>query len=192
ATDPQVRSAIDTLDSAETVIELLRADPGAGDHIDLANPRRVTRALEIYRVSGATPSARAGRPEAAAVRDYRPRCPLAAAIIDPGTLLPERIEARFDHMLERGLLDEVRALAPRLGRTAAQAAGYKQLLAVAAGEWTPVEGRRRAVDATRALAGRQRTFFGKDPRLARIEWQDDPRRRADCLLAVLEEAGWTS
>ncbi|MBU1227314.1 MAG: tRNA (adenosine(37)-N6)-dimethylallyltransferase MiaA, partial [Actinobacteria bacterium] len=178
ASDPRVRDAIDALDAAEAVAEMLRADPEAGAHLDLANPRRVARALEIHRMSGATPTARAVRPEAVAVRGYLPRRPLVAAILDPVDLLPERIEARFDRMLERGLLDEVRALAPRLGRTAAQAAGYRQLLPVVAGEWTPAEGRRRAIDATRALARRQRTFFGKDPRLVPIEWQDDPRRRA--------------
>ena len=73
-----------------------------------------------------------------------------------------------------------------------QAAGYKQLLPVLAGEWTLGDARRRAIDATRALAGRQRTYFGKDPRLVRIEWHDDAEQRADRLLAVLEEAGWTS
>jgi len=135
---------------------------------------------------------RATSPAAIAVRDYRPRVPLAAAICDPGDRLEARVEARFDKMMERGLLEEVGGLAPRLGRTAAQAAGYKQLLPVVAGERTLVEGRRRALDATRALAGRQRTFFGKDPRLVPVEWHDDPRQRADRLQTVLEEAGWSS
>jgi len=190
--DPQVRAQVDALETAEAAAELLKADQAAADHVDMANPRRVGRALEILRLTGLTPSVRAARPEAIAVREYRPRVPLAAATIDPGGLLPARVEARFDRMLERGLLAEVRALAPRLGRTAAQAAGYKQLLPVLAGERTLVGGRRRAVDATRALAGRQRTYFGKDPRLTPIEWHDDPRQRAAGLLAVLEEAGWTS
>ena len=192
ASDPEVRAEVDALEAADAAGALLKADPAAGNHVDMANPRRVARALEIYRLSGATPSGRAANPEAGAVRRYRPSIPFVGTILDPGGRLLERVEERFGRMMERGLLDEVTSLAPRIGRTASQAAGYKQLLRVVAGEWTLDEGVRRAVDATRALAGRQRTYFGKDPRLTRIEWQDDPSRRADGLLAVLEEAGWTS
>jgi tRNA dimethylallyltransferase len=118
--------------------------------------------------------------------------PLAAAYVDPGEGLAQRVEARFDAMLEAGLLAEVSALAPRLGPTARQAVGYKQLLPVVAGRSSLEAGRRRAVDATRALAGRQRTFFGRDPRMTRVEWHDDARRRAEAVAAVFEEAGWTS
>ena len=41
-----------------------------------------------------------------------------------------RVTHRFDAMLADGLLDEVAALAPRLGTTARQAVGYKELLGV--------------------------------------------------------------
>ena len=192
ASDPATRRAVDEMPAPEAVAALLSADPGAADHVDLANPRRVARALEIYRITGDTPSERSSLPGAIAVRAYEPRFPLVAAMSDPGELLPGRVERRFDAMLEGGLLEEVRGLAARLGKTASQAVGYKQLLPVVDGRWTLAEGRRRAVDATRSLASRQRTFFGKDPRLVRLEWQDDPARRADRLLEVLEEAGWTS
>ncbi|MCB2224014.1 MAG: tRNA (adenosine(37)-N6)-dimethylallyltransferase MiaA [Actinobacteria bacterium] len=190
--DAGVRGAIEQMGPEEAVAALVEADPDAGTHVDLANPRRVVRALEVVRVAGLTPSQRAARPEAAAVREYRPRVPLAAAVADPGGLLPGRVERRFEAMLDAGLLIEVEALAPSLGATAAQAAGYRQLLPVVAGEWSLAEGRRRAVDATRALAGRQRTFFGRDPRLRPLQWHDDAERRAAGLLAALEEAGWTS
>lgn len=190
--DAGVRGAIEQMGPEEAVAALVEADPDAGTHVDLANPRRVVRALEVVRVAGLTPSQRAARPEAAAVREYRPRVPLAAAVADPGGLLPGRVERRFEAMLDAGLLIEVEALAPSLGATAAQAAGYRQLLPVVAGEWSLEEGRRRAVDATRALAGRQRTFFGRDPRLRPLQWHDDAERRAAGLLAALEEAGWTS
>jgi len=192
ASDRSVREEIDRLAPAEAQAELLAADGDAGAHVDMANPRRVARALEVVRVSGQTPSTRAASAAAIAVRAYQPRVPLVAAIFDPGDRLAARVEARFGRMLEVGLLDEVAALASHLGRTAAQAAGYRQLVPVAKGEWALEEGRRRAVDATRALASRQRTFFAKDPRLVSVEWHDDAEHRADRLLAVLEEAGWTS
>lgn len=190
--DPQMRAEIEALGPGAAREALLRLDPGAGDHVDLANPRRVARALEIGRLTGASPSQRALLPEAEAVREYRSRVPLVAVCVDPGDALAGRAEARFDAMLAAGLLDEVAVLAPRLGPTARQAVGYRQLLPVTAGRRTLEEGRRRAIDATRALAGRQRTFFGRDPRPVRIEWHDDARRRAAAASAVFEEAGWTS
>jgi tRNA dimethylallyltransferase len=190
--DPEVRHSVEALSPRETAAELLAADPAAGSYLDLANPRRVARAVEVLRLTGLTPSARAQGAAAAAVRAYRPLLPVVAVGFDPGPALRGRVEARLDAMLAAGLLDEVRRLAPVLGRTAAQAVGYRQLLPVERGEATLQEGRARAAAATWALAGRQRTFFRRDPRLRWAEWHDDPRRRAAAARSVFEEAGWTS
>jgi tRNA dimethylallyltransferase len=190
--DPGVRREVEALAPDEAVAHLLAADPEAGRWVDLANPRRVCRAVEVLRLTGLTPSARSGGEAAAAVRAYRSLLPVVAVGFDPGAALRGRVEARLDGMLAGGLLDEVRRLAPRLGATAAQAVGYKQLLPVVRGEATLEEGRARALTATWALAGRQRTFFRRDPRLLPQEWDDDPRRRAVVARAVFEEAGWTS
>ncbi len=190
--DPDLRREVEALGEEGAVAALLEVDPSAADHVDLANPRRVTRALEIHRLTGATPSVRAALPEAAAVRDYEPLVVFVAGLFDAAEALPVRVEVRFDRMLEQGLLEEVAALADRLGPTASQAVGYKQLLPVTTGHRTLAEGRRRAIDSTRALAGRQRTFFGRDPRPVPLEWHDDVTRRAGRLQALFEEAGWTS
>jgi len=190
--DPAVRGEVEALAPGEAVEALMHSDPGAGEHVDLANPRRVARALEVYRLTGLTPSARASGKAAAAVREYRPLFPLVALGSDPGEGLAARIEARFDEMLAAGFLEEVRRLAPRLGVTAAQAVGYRELLAVVRGEASRSEGRQRGLAATRSLAGRQRTFFRRDPRIRWLEWHDDPARRAATARAVLREAGWTS
>jgi tRNA dimethylallyltransferase len=190
--DPEVRREVEALAREEARAALLSADPCAGAVVDLANPRRVARALEVYRLTGLTPSVRAASAVAAAVRAYRSLMPVVAVGLDPGEVLRRRVEARFDAMLAAGLLEEVRRLAPHLGPTAAQAVGYKELLPVVRGEGTLEEGRRRAVAATWALAGRQRTFFRRDPRLRWQEWDDDPTRRAAAARVVFEEAGWTS
>ena len=190
--DPAVRREVEALGPGEAAEALLAADSSAGEHVDLANPRRVARALEIHRLTGLTPSSRSAGAGAAAVREYRALFPVVAVGSDPGEPLPGRVEARLDAMLAAGLLDEVRRLAPFLGLTAAQAVGYKQLLPVVRGEASLAEGRARAVSATRALAGRQRTFFRRDPRLRWLEWHDDPGQRAAAARAAFEEAGWTS
>lgn len=190
--DPGVRRGIDALSPAEALAALTAADPEAARYLDAANPRRVARALEVYRLTGLTPSRRAAGEGAAAVREYRAGRPLVAVGLDPGEALAARVEARFDAMLGAGLLEEVRRLAPVLGRTAAQAVGYRQLLPVIRGEIALAEGRRRAIAATRALAGRQRTFFRRDPRIRWVQWHDDPVARLAVVRQALEEAGWSS
>ena len=190
--DPEVRREVEALARGEALAALLAADPAAGAVVDVANPRRVARALEVYRLTGLTPAVRAASAAAAAVRAYRPLLPVVAVGADPGEALRRRVEARFDAMLAAGLLAEVRRLALHLGPTAAQAVGYKELLPVVRGEATLEEGRSRAVAATWALAGRQRTFFRRDPRIRWQEWDDDPARRAAAARTVFEEAGWIS
>jgi tRNA dimethylallyltransferase len=104
-----------------------------------------------------------------------------------------RVDARFSEMLRHGLLDEVRALMPQLGRTASQALGYKQLSGVVRGTTEIGDATREAVRATNALVKRQRTFFRRDPRIEWLPWQDDEDERiATAVRRVGEVAGWTS
>ena len=192
-TEPGLRSQLEATPVADLVTELLGDDPDAGAHVDLANPRRVLRAVETFRLTGVTPSRRAGTAEAEALRSYTPRMPLVALGVDPGDSLPARVADRFDAMLDAGLLDEVEALAPRLGRTARQAVGYKELLPVVRGEASIEDGRATAIQATLGLAKRQRTFFRRDPRIRWLAWHDDADERTFEAHRALEEAEtWTS
>ncbi|NNF69528.1 MAG: tRNA (adenosine(37)-N6)-dimethylallyltransferase MiaA [Acidimicrobiia bacterium] len=191
--DRAVRHDIEALGHQGAVAGLLAADPTAGDHIDLANPRRVGRALEVFRLTGETPTQRRQTPAAVAVRDYEPQIAHASIGIDPGELLRDRVVARFDAMLGAGLVDEVTRLAPRLGETARQAVGYKELLGVVDGSISLDDARAGAIGATLALAKRQRTYFRRDPRIRWIAWDDDSDVRYRRVVDVLEEAGvWTS
>ncbi len=185
--DPTLRQELESVDVDDLVVELLGADPGAAVHVDMANPRRVVRAVEVLRLTGQTPSQRAASPRAASVRTYEPLRAFVAVGLDPGAGLEARVTRRFDAMLARGLLDEVRDLAGRLGRTARQAVGYKELLPVISGAVDLEEGRTEAIRATMGLAKRQRTFFGRDPRIRRLPWQDDSDERRASALAALRE-----
>jgi tRNA dimethylallyltransferase len=164
--DPAVRAALTELEAGEAVDRLLAADPDAGAQIDLMNPRRVVRALEVFELTGMGPSRRAGMPEAVAVREYRALRPFVGVGIDPGDGLVARIDARVDAMIDAGLPEEVEGLAGRLGRNASRAVGYAELLDV-------IEGRMefdQAVEAIKVntfkLAKRQRTWFRRDPRIS--------------------------
>ena len=111
--------------------------------------------------------------------------------VDPGPALGDRIRRRFAAMLAAGLQSEVELLAPRLGVTAAQGVGYRELLRVVRGEWTLDQATRAAIAATASLARRQRTFHRRDPRVRWLEWDDETALVA-AATRVLEEAGWSS
>src|SRR3546814_3504132 len=74
--------------------------------------------------------------------------------------------------MSAGFLDEVIALRAHpkgLSRTAAQALGYRELLAHLRGETSLDEALELATNRTRQFARRQRSWFGRDPRIARTE-----------------------
>lgn len=185
--DSRVREAIEELDQETARARLEALDPNASLHVDMANPRRVVRALEIAAITGLTPSARAETQQAKAIRDYEPVCDVVILGIDPGDELAARVEDRFDEMLREGLLAEVDGLRGRMGRLAGQAVGYKELVPVVVGEKPLGEGRAEAIAATRALAKRQRTFFRRDPRIRWITWDPDPQERLEEALRILDE-----
>ena len=182
-TDATLRAELEEAESPDLVAELLASDPEAGARVDLANPRRVIRAVEVHRLTGRTPSEIAGDAARTAVARYEPRYRCRIVGVDPGDALAERIDRRLDAMMEAGLLDEVERLEGSLGRTASQAVGYAQLLGVVGGD-QPLE---RGVAATRKatwdLARHQRAWFRKDPR---IRWVDPTRD--DVVAAVMEKA----
>ena len=173
--DQAIRAELETLEVDEARERLEALDATAAAHLDLANPRRVVRALEIAKLTGLTPSQRAASEDAMAVRDYRPRREFVGIGLDPGESLARRVEDRFDAMLQAGLLEEVASLRDRLGRLARQAVGYKELLPVIGGEAALDDGRAAAIRASMALAKRQRTFFRRDPRIEWITWDPDPK-----------------
>jgi tRNA dimethylallyltransferase len=178
-TDLAMRGQLEAEDPAELRTRLLAMDPDAAAYVDMANPRRVIRAIEVAQLTGMTPSARAATPEVEAVRAYAASTPFVGIGVDPGGDLRGRIVERFDAMLASGLVAEVEALEPTMGRVARQAVGYKELIEVLHGRATPAEGRAAAISATVALAKRQRTFFRRDPR---IQWLD-PEMDASAAFA---------
>lgn len=186
--DPEVREEIDSVETAEARSMLLVADPQASLHLDISNPRRVSRALEILELTGVTPSQRARDSRRAQVGAYEPEFRFRAVGLDPGDHIRHRIERRLDAMLDAGFLDEVERLESRLGRTARQAVGYRQLLSVVRGECGLQTGVDAARRATVSLARKQRTFFRRDPRIDWIEWTDDPAERLDRVMKSLEQA----
>lgn len=143
--------------------ELARVDPESAARVK--DDRRLVRALEVHDLTG--------RPFTSFMpqrRYVRPTVQIGLAM--GRDELNDRLARRVDLMLERGWLDEVRALAARGLRespTAGRALGYPQLLAVLDGTMTLAQAREDTVAATRRFTKRQRTWFRADPRVHWIE-----------------------
>jgi tRNA dimethylallyltransferase len=192
-TNSDLRAELEAADVSDLTDELEGVDPDAGDVIDMANPRRVLRAVEIMRLTGATPTSRAASPEALAVRAYRPIRRFIAIGIDPGPAIRLRIEERFDAMLDAGLVDEIAQLAPTMGRTARQAVGYRELLPVVEDGRDLGAARDEAIAATTSLVKRQRTYFRRDPRIQWIPWHHEPERLLRSVIDHIEkDTQWSS
>lgn len=181
--DAFVRAELEGTEPSALVEEILAADPEAGAVVDLANPRRVIRAVETFRVAGITPTGWAGAPESVDYQAYRPELDFVGIGLDRPDL-EDAIRLRLKKMRDSGFLREVESLAGRLGPTASQAVGYRELLDVVAGHKTEEEGFQAAEKATLNLVKRQRTFFRRDPRLRWIDAQDDT-----LVETVVKEAG---
>jgi tRNA dimethylallyltransferase len=166
-TDPAVRSRIEASWSgrpraAWTSLEAV--DPEAASRIDPGNLRRTVRALEVIELTGRNFSAFRHAWDHYASRYTG----LEVAYVEPPPdTLRRHIDARAAAMVEAGLLDEARALAdldPPLSVTARQAIGYREALAVIAGELSADALPTAIADRTWTYARRQRSWFRKDPR----------------------------
>jgi tRNA dimethylallyltransferase len=192
-TDAVVRSELEEQSLGNLVNDLAVADPDAGKHVDLANRRRVVRALETYRLTGETPSRRASSFEAGQVRRYEPMYPFQAIGIDAGTESKRRVEARLAAMMDEGFLAEVVGLDGHLGTSASQAVGYRELTRMAGGEIRLDQAIADTLRATNALVKRQRTFFRRDPRVEWLDWHHDEQVRIESAAdRVGEKMQWTS
>ena len=104
---------------------LAELDPAAAERMEPTNARRIVRALEVCGGSGRPFSSFGPGLDA-----YPPTPVTQIGLTWDRATLTRRIEERVHQMMADGLLDEVRALSEvGLSRTAAQALGYKELLA---------------------------------------------------------------
>ncbi|MBX7159639.1 MAG: tRNA (adenosine(37)-N6)-dimethylallyltransferase MiaA [Acidimicrobiia bacterium] len=182
--DPERRERLDRLGHAAVVAELQRLDRGRAARTDLANPRRVLRAVELALDSGPGTAPDPGW----TARRGRPVCLAVVAPSERATLY-ERIDARVEQMLAAGWLDEVAALVadPRgMSRTASAAIGYAELAEVVRGD-ASLDGAVTAIRRrTRGYARRQLTWFRREPRAE--HHRGDPESLAGSVIGQFERA----
>jgi tRNA dimethylallyltransferase len=139
------------------VEELKRLDHETSLAIDLNNPKRVLRALEIIHQTGKKYSELKSQTKKS--RDFDM---LNIGLDMPREDLFERINLRVDRMLESGLLQEVRSLMPYRDLTALQTVGYTEFFGYFDGKYDLDEAIRLCKRNTRRYAKRQLTWFRKD------------------------------
>ncbi|WP_087137400.1 tRNA (adenosine(37)-N6)-dimethylallyltransferase MiaA [Elizabethkingia meningoseptica] len=135
---------------------LQEADPLYFEKADIENPRRLVRALDIYWQTGKPYSEFLNQGKLK--RDFSV---MRIGIEAPREVLYERINKRVDIMMEKGLLEEAKALFPFREKTALQTVGYTELFKYTDGEWTLDFAVEEIKKNSRRYAKRQLTWYRK-------------------------------
>lgn len=139
--------------------ELKQIDPVSAERIHPNDPQRLSRALEVYRISGKSLTELTetkGEPLPFRVKQF-------AVAPKDRALLHKRIELRFEKMIQAGFEDEVKALYAREDLhpdlPSIRCVGYRQMWEYLDGESTLDDAVFRGICATRQLAKRQITWL---------------------------------
>ena len=178
----QLEGEWDTHGPEHMMARLAAVDPESAARLHLSDKRRILRALEVYLATGETITVHNARTKAIPPRYDAVMIGLNT---EPRQILYDRIDRRVGVMLEQGLLKEVRDLLEDglLEGTAAQAIGYKELLAHFRGEMTLDAAADLIRQKSRNYAKRQLTWFRRDERVRWIVYNSP-----DASAAVLQEA----
>lgn len=153
--------------------QLERCDPITAARLKPSDAQRISRALEIFELSGKPMSVWLAEDTREHTVPFNPV--LTAIIPEPRSVLHERINLRFEHMLTNGFLDEMQALRARGDltpqMTSMRCVGYRQAWAYLDGELTWDEFVAQGQAATRQLAKRQMTWIRGMPEIeCRSHW----------------------
>ncbi|MFC3196427.1 tRNA (adenosine(37)-N6)-dimethylallyltransferase MiaA [Parapedobacter deserti] len=160
---PGVRDRLNTLHRHEGLDPLRQrleqVDPKYHSQVDLNNPQRIIRALEVYESTG-MPFSEFRRKQTA----DRPFHICKIGLNTDREQLYRQINARADAMMESGLLQEVASLMRYRGHGALQTVGYAELFDYLDGNSPLQEAVDKIKQHTRRYAKRQITWFKKDDR----------------------------
>jgi tRNA dimethylallyltransferase len=170
--------------SAELHRRLAAIDPVAAAKLHPNDTRRLIRALEVFQRTGRPISEQQQQFDEPPSADHPP-----VFVLDwPRDQLHRRIDKRVDAMFAAGLVEEVRGLLAMdrpLSRTAAQAVGYREVVAHLKGESDLATTIDLVKRHTRQFAKRQLTWFRSLPECRWVPVGDsfDPGGVAERILA---------
>ncbi|MBO7134055.1 MAG: tRNA (adenosine(37)-N6)-dimethylallyltransferase MiaA [Bacteroidales bacterium] len=159
--DPEIRQDVINLYNEKGIealrFELQRIDPVYYSQVDLKNPQRIMRGIEMTRQTGKPFSE--FRTNTKAKRDFNT---IKFLINIDRSKLYDRINRRVDIMLERGLVDEARKLMEYRNYTALHTIGYTELFDYFDGKTNLDEAVELIKRNSRRYARRQITWFHRD------------------------------
>lgn len=173
--DPDIRTALNQklkkngLSSLQEELKL--KDPSYYKIVDLENPHRLIRALEVCRASGQPFSSFLNRP-----KPKRPFKTLYVGLEAPREVIYERINQRVDLMMQAGLLEEAERLYPHKTLNALQTVGYKELFEYLDGHCTLEFAVSEIKKNTRRFAKRQLTWLRKNKDILWIPYNGEAEK----------------
>ncbi|RFC41985.1 MAG: tRNA dimethylallyltransferase [Verrucomicrobia bacterium] len=173
--DAALRLDLETRPIADLCRQLVSLDGEAAHTVDLQNPRRVIRALEVCLLTG--------RPFTSFREPKRLERPLVGVWLSVDrALLHHKIETRAGQLFQNGVEEEVRLALPRVGSNSKQAIGLQDVRDVLEGKASRETAVERIVFATRQYARRQETWFRKETALKALS----PEHSLKFCLGLLE------
>ncbi|MFA5935906.1 MAG: tRNA (adenosine(37)-N6)-dimethylallyltransferase MiaA [Patescibacteria group bacterium] len=177
---PHLRAAFEKKSLQELATLLVKLDPSAAEAVDLKNPRRVIRALEVVTFTGKSFSSqkKVGKPIVEAFQ---------VGIKWPRTELNKRIDDQIEEMIERGWVDEIREVIAKgvpVDAPAMTSIGYRELLSYIRGEKTLEAAIESCKTAVHRYAKRQETWFKRD---VRIHWAHDEDEAVEMVEEWMKE-----
>jgi tRNA dimethylallyltransferase len=166
STNPAVRKNLEKqlkTQGIEVLTQQLKIlDPEYYQQVDLANPQRVLRALEVCIGTGFPYSSFRKDTWKMPISPKRPFSIIRIGLERERAELYERINQRVDEMLANGLLEEARHLYPYRHQNALQTVGYQEIFGYLEQKYHWEEAVRLIKRNTRRYAKRQLTWFRKD------------------------------
>jgi tRNA dimethylallyltransferase len=158
--DPELRAGLqkqlneEGIESLRNDLRLL--DPVSYKKIDLRNPKRVQKALEVSIQTGKPYSSFLSSPRKN--RSFKVRM---ACINTDREELYHRINLRVLEMIQKGLIEEVKSLLPQRNLNALKTVGYKELFSYFDGDISREKAIEKIQAKTRKYARKQLTWFKK-------------------------------
>ena len=148
--------------------ELKNNDVLSYSKIDIKNPHRLIRALEIFRGTGSTYSSFINNSKKQ-IREFK--------IINIGLtadrkIIYDRINKRVDNMIENGLIKEAKMVYKHKDLNALKTVGYKELFEYLSGECTLDKAIDEIKKNTRRFAKRQITWFKKQKNTTWFDYKE--------------------
>lgn len=150
--------------------KLKELDPQYYLEVDLHNPHRLIRALEICLATEKTYSSYRNRKKTQ--RNFQS---IKIGIEADRNVIYDRINQRVELMMEKGLLQEVKNLLPKKHLNALNTVGYKELFAYLENEISLEKAIDEIKKNTRRFAKRQLTWFRKDHEIKWFDYQEKPQ-----------------